>query len=269
MASSKIIRPSNGVEVLVDPSSPHELTNALTDLGNEIAVSNVDSVGIAFTVDIGTSTNVRISALGKMYSSLEAGCRLAKDIRDKLNAHYNDATEHTSGIQANVTSGAEDFPSLVKLVSELLVSYEASDADAELGAAWLYHVAQETNNASLIGIVAPTNLAECHVKLEDLRAKMLIHFADGGGTPHTTGDSTPVTFLADKEYYLPIRSVSASDVKVEDEYIELNVDADQSLILEVDTNGIIKYVQFQVIDADDGTGQIDDALITFNKRVKR
>lgn len=63
------------------------------------------------------------------------------------------------------------------------------------------------------------------------------------------------------EYNLPIRTVSASDVKVEDEYIEFNVDADQKMILEFDLDGIVPFCQIQVQAGTVGAtaGQIDSA----------
>ena len=48
------------------------------------------------------------------------------------------------------------------------------------------------------------------------------------------------------DYLMPIRSASASDVKVEGEYIEFNVDADQKMILEVGTDQVVPFLQFQV-----------------------
>lgn len=51
---------------------------------------------------------------------------------------------------------------------------------------------------------------------------------------------------APSDFSLPIRTVSASDVKVEAEYYELNDDIDQEIILETRTKGLIPYVQFEV-----------------------
>lgn len=48
------------------------------------------------------------------------------------------------------------------------------------------------------------------------------------------------------DYLLPIRTASASDVKVEGQYIELNVDADQKIILEVETDQIVPFIQMQI-----------------------
>jgi len=68
------------------------------------------------------------------------------------------------------------------------------------------------------------------------------------------------------EYNLPIRTVGASDVKVEREYYEFNVDADQQVLLEVQTKGLVPYVQFQAQVGTAGAtpAQIDNADITFS-----
>lgn len=72
------------------------------------------------------------------------------------------------------------------------------------------------------------------------------------------------TSAGTNEYVLPIRTVGASDVKVEDEYMEFNVDADQSMLLSWDLDGLVPYVQFQVMAGAVGApaGQIDSAVVT-------
>jgi hypothetical protein len=42
------------------------------------------------------------------------------------------------------------------------------------------------------------------------------------------------------EFVLPIKTVSASDVKVEDEYVEFNADADQKVIVGVELDGCVR-----------------------------
>ena len=55
---------------------------------------------------------------------------------------------------------------------------------------------------------------------------------------HTSGGA--------EEYDLPIKTVSASDVKIQSEYIEWNVDADQLTVYSVQCDNVIPYVQFQI-----------------------
>jgi len=63
------------------------------------------------------------------------------------------------------------------------------------------------------------------------------------------------------EFALPIRTVSAADVKIEDEYLEFNVDADQNVLIGADLDGCVMYGQWQVqVGTVGGTAaQIDDA----------
>lgn len=67
-----------------------------------------------------------------------------------------------------------------------------------------------------------------------------------------------------EEYPLPIETVSASDVKIEPKYIEFNTDADQLILLEIETNRIIPVCQIQIQAGTVGAtaGQIDAAYIT-------
>ena len=84
-----------------------------------------------------------------------------------------------------------------------------------------------------------------------------------------TSTNVRVRFLAKHasahadEFVLPIRTVSASDVKVEDEYLEFNVDADQNMILSADLDGCVLYGQWQVQAGalGDTAAQIDDAWL--------
>jgi hypothetical protein len=65
------------------------------------------------------------------------------------------------------------------------------------------------------------------------------------------------------EFVLPIRTVSASDVKVEDEYLEFNDDADQKVVVSVDLDGCVMYGQWQAqVGTVGGTAAaIDDAWL--------
>jgi len=66
------------------------------------------------------------------------------------------------------------------------------------------------------------------------------------------------------EYVLPIRTVGASAILVEDEYVEFNTDADQKMLLSWNLDGCVPYVQFQVMAGTVGVsaGQIDSAYAT-------
>lgn len=64
-------------------------------------------------------------------------------------------------------------------------------------------------------------------------------------------------------YNLPIKTVGSSDVKLEDEYFEFNVDSDQNLVVEVQTDGLIPFVQFQIQVGTDGgaDAEVDEAYV--------
>lgn len=68
-------------------------------------------------------------------------------------------------------------------------------------------------------------------------------------------------------YNLPIKTVSSSDVKIEDEYFEFNDDADQNIIHEVETKGLVPYVQFQIQVGTDGgaDAEVDEAHVIKSK----
>ena len=73
---------------------------------------------------------------------------------------------------------------------------------------------------------------------------------------HTSADTD--------EYTFPIRAVSASDVKVEDEYIEFNVDTNSKFVLSWDLNCVVPYAQFQISAGTVGTtaAVVNDAHYT-------
>lgn len=65
-------------------------------------------------------------------------------------------------------------------------------------------------------------------------------------------------------FLFPIKTVGASDVKVEDEYFEFNSDSDQRMLLTWDIDRLISYIDFQVQVGTVNTtaAQIDDAHVT-------
>jgi hypothetical protein len=67
-----------------------------------------------------------------------------------------------------------------------------------------------------------------------------------------------------KEYNLQIKTTGASAISIENEYYEWNVDADAKTFLEIETNGLIPFVQLQIQAGALGAtpGQIDYCEIT-------
>jgi hypothetical protein len=72
------------------------------------------------------------------------------------------------------------------------------------------------------------------------------------------------TYAGSEEYNIPIRTVSASDVKIEPEYVEFNVDQNQLMVVAWDTDNIIPYTQLQISCSATGSvsGQVTAAYIT-------
>lgn len=66
------------------------------------------------------------------------------------------------------------------------------------------------------------------------------------------------------EFVLPIKTVSASDVKVEDNYIEFNDDSDQQVLVAWTLDKIVPKVQVQIQAGTAGAtaAQVDNAYYT-------
>ena len=74
---------------------------------------------------------------------------------------------------------------------------------------------------------------------------------------------------ATDEYPLPIKTVSASDVKVEDHYYELNVDSDQKVILDFEISDLIPFVKLQMQAGTPGASpaQLESCYLTKRTRI--
>lgn len=106
---------------------------------------------------------------------------LANEMKAVYTAHIADTDMHTTAadtVNVITADNAYDLASLKTLIGDMLTQYDAHEGDSELGAAWLYHAAQETGDVSLASAVAPTTLAECSIRLNDLREKFIDHEAD-------------------------------------------------------------------------------------------
>lgn len=74
-------------------------------------------------------------------------------------------------------------------------------------------------------------------------------------------------FAGTLEYTFAISTIGAADIKVEDEYVEFNVDADQNMLIMFKLNGVIPVTQVQIMAGTAGAtpGQIDSAYYTLIK----
>lgn len=125
----------------------------------------------------------------------------ANELRGLLNDHAADGAEHFTGGSASpdtvnfpiVAPIATDLPSLIALVTEMLVAYEAHNDDAVLAAGWAFHNAQQLGNA-LVSAAPPVTLQDAVVDVNDLQTKFTAH--DGSAFSHTVGGIYPTTAAA-------------------------------------------------------------------------
>jgi len=118
---------------------------------------------------------------------LSSAITLAEALRVNLNAHAADGDEHTAADATNfplTSPEATNLASLITLVTEMLTDFDAHEADDDAGAG-SYHDAQEAEDATLDSTAAPTTLAECITRLNDIKEKFNIHDADA--TSHDVG----------------------------------------------------------------------------------
>lgn len=135
-----------------------------------------------------------------------------------------------------------DFPGLFKGPEVLISSAQnLTNAWADLGAQ------QYVAGAVAVGIWITLDINDS----TNARVRLL--------GSHTSGGA---------EFVLPIKTVGASAVLVEGEYFEFNVDADQLMIIGSGLDGVIPYVQVQVMAGAVGVsaGQIDAAAMTTSGR---
>ncbi len=153
----------------------------------ETILNNAATITTDTTQVLADTQYLKVRMEHKQSVGLASAIALANDLVIKYSAHIADATEHTTAADAtNVISvaGAKDLTTLIALVTNLITKYDAHEGDAELGAAWVYHAAQEAGDHSLASLVAPTDLPTCIARLNDIKTKLNAHDADG--TAHGT-----------------------------------------------------------------------------------
>lgn len=130
---------------------------------------------------------VKLRTAGLPSLDLFAAINLANNIKAKYNQHRTDVTanRHPTDDDTNVVSAANasDLTTLITLVTELLVDFDAHATDASLGAGWAFHGATATTNERPLNTTAPRTLTECLARLDDLRTHYIAHEADAA--PHT------------------------------------------------------------------------------------
>jgi hypothetical protein len=69
------------------------------------------------------------------------------------------------------------------------------------------------------------------------------------------------------EYTFPILTPTASQVNVDAEFIEFTQDADQKMLIKVECDNVVPYVQFQImaVTPDDGGGTVGTIAASITK----
>jgi len=172
------------------------------DVKVETIINNGGTITTDTTENVADTNYVDLRIEVSSTNGLADAITLANDLKAKYNLHIADVTAHTASADAtNVITSADatDLASLITLVTELLTDYDLHDDDAELGAAWVYHAAQEAADASPADTTAPTDLPECMYDLTNLKAEMDTHFADT--TAHGAATTAVAADDASNVYY--------------------------------------------------------------------
>lgn len=162
---------------------------------NKHMIVTSDSFGSPMKIYKDASDVIRIRNAGLPKITLVSAMESANQIKSKYNAHAASAALHAHADATNqlTSPDATDFPSLIVLITEMLVDYVAHNADANLVAAWLYHGAQQAGAPAnvLASTVTPETLTDCLTLLADIKTKFNAHDADA--TAHVSGSTQQVT----------------------------------------------------------------------------
>lgn len=209
IASGGTLTVESGATLAIEDGALSAADIALAD--GKIFVGNAAGKAAAVTLqgDV-TITNAGIAslALPKMVAAnggdtmtreenvagLSSAITLANEIRGDFIAHAADE-RHTTGQQATtaIPAACTNLATLKTLVAALLTAYAAHNADMILDANWAYHTAQG-KACTLASAVAPTTLAECITRLNDLKVKYNDHEDETAG--HADGASVAANQVA-------------------------------------------------------------------------
>ena len=210
IASGGTLTVESGATLAIEDGALSAADIALAD--GQIFVGNASGKAAAVTLqgDV-TITNAGVAslALPKMVAAnggytmtreenvagLSSAITLANEIRTDFIAHAANATRHTTGQQATtaIPAACTNLATLKILAGALLTAYATHNADMILDAGWSYHTAKGKDSA-LTSAVAPTTLAECITRLNDLKAKFNDH--EDETTGHAGGDSVVANQVA-------------------------------------------------------------------------
>lgn len=203
IASGGTLTVESGATLAIEDGALSAADIALAD--GQIFVGNASGKAAAVTLqgDV-TITNAGVAslALPKMVAAnggytmtqeenvagLSSAITLANEIRGDFIAHAANATRHTTGQQATtaIPAACTNLATLKTLAAALLTAYAAHNTDMAKAADRAYHTAQGKDSA-LTSADAPTTLAECITRLNDLKAKYNDH--EDETTGHADGAS--------------------------------------------------------------------------------
>lgn len=110
---------------------------------------------------------------------------------DIIDAHYADNVAHAAAdaVHPVVTIDATDISSLVTLVHDIGQGYFGHQADANLGAAWAYHIAQDATGNPGVSTIAnmsdPLDIEVIKTYVQNIITKYHLH--DASSIAHTIG----------------------------------------------------------------------------------
>lgn len=188
---------------------------AAVPLSGDVTITNTGEVSLALPKMVAANGGYTMTREENV-AGLSSAITLANEIRTDFIAHAADE-RHTNGAQdtSAIPTAATDLATLKTLAGALLTAYAAHNADMILDADWEYHTAQGKNSA-LTSAVAPTTLAECITRLNDLKEKYNDHEDETAG--HANGDSVAANQVAatDADYgdtnRVPVAGVTTGDV---------------------------------------------------------
>jgi len=231
IASGGTLTVESGATLAIEDGALSAADIALAD--GKIFVGNAAGKAAAVTLqgDV-TITNAGVAslALPKMVAAnggdtmtreenvagLSSAITLANEIRGDFIAHAADE-RHTKGQQATtaIPAACTNLATLKTLAAALLTAYAAHNADMILDAEWAYYTAKG-KACTLTSAVAPTTLAECITRLNDLKVKYNDH--EDETTGHADGASVVANQVAatDADYgdtnRVPVAGVTTGDV---------------------------------------------------------
>ena len=105
---------------------------------------------------------------------------LVNDIKAKYEAHRVDLTEHVVADNVNVITAADatDIDTCYTLAQDIMTQYIAHNADAELGAGWVYHNGQNLVTHILSFATISFTSADMVTKINEMRTQYLAHDND-------------------------------------------------------------------------------------------